>query len=124
MPWFWEIEDVEEAYYAKDDKGSPEQNENQGDKGESGDKKGTQKAEAVNWLEVWVQLQSLKRGINGVRNRVRVWKLAEEVVARIGQLREDWGREELSFRPSKEEERSKGRDNMTNGYDYVRCRRS
>jgi len=72
MPWFWEIEDVEEAYYAKDDKGSPEQNENEGDKGESGDKKGTQKAEAVNWLEVWVQLQSLKRGINGVRNRVRV----------------------------------------------------
>jgi len=51
MPWFWEIEDVEEAYYAKDDKGSPEQNENQGDKGESGDKKGHRKLKPLTGLK-------------------------------------------------------------------------
>jgi hypothetical protein len=53
-------------------------------------------------------LKSLKKGVNRVGNRVRVWNLAERAVARIGRLREELGGDELSLKPSKKERRSKG----------------
>ncbi|KAL2075541.1 hypothetical protein VTL71DRAFT_484 [Oculimacula yallundae] len=41
----------------------------------------------INWLQVYKQLKVLERGSLGLRNRVRIWGVAEEVVAMIEGMR-------------------------------------
>jgi hypothetical protein len=57
----------------------------------------------MNWLEVYKKLCLLKKAMLGVRNRVRIWTVVEEVVARIARLRENgWSQVE----PTNEERES------------------
>ena len=87
-PWFWELVKLEELYenppyYMATS--YPSNNRNKKD---------------LNWLTVWTGLQRLQQHKHGVRNRARIWKLAEEIVARIGRLRASLDGAELLIQPS------------------------
>jgi len=106
MPWFWEIDQLEALdfeywkkwvveKYGEDLSGLPV------------DRVGTRRPvpayekqrrfargimegvkRRINWLRVYEDLKILDKGMLGVRNRVRIWKVIEEIVKRIGDLRE------------------------------------
>jgi hypothetical protein len=74
MPWFWEIEALEQMF-----EGEPLLFQD----GQISIR------QEINWMSVWNGLKELRRSKLGVRNRVRIWNLAEDVVARIGALRRE-----------------------------------
>lgn len=78
LPWFWEHEYLEE----KDLECLQKEREIS-----LAGAKEEQASKNVNWLEIYKHLLIAKRSILGVRNRARVWGLAEEVVRRIAELR-------------------------------------
>ncbi|KUJ21985.1 uncharacterized protein LY89DRAFT_714994 [Mollisia scopiformis] len=95
MPWFWEINDVkieEEEYLS----GSFQESYG-ADMLEVSDDidadvlayvqaRMEKKTLDTNWLLVYEQLKMLEKGVLGVRNRARIWKVVEEVVDRIGDM--------------------------------------
>ncbi|CZR57279.1 uncharacterized protein PAC_07168 [Phialocephala subalpina] len=42
----------------------------------------------TDWLQVYKRLRVMEKGVLGVRNRVRVWKVVEDVVGRIEEMAE------------------------------------
>jgi hypothetical protein len=112
MPWYWEIDDVEKRdveywkCHFEEEFGNTEGDElearfgriNEGYKNFIKARLRGEK-QNVNWLTVYERLMVLKKGLLGVRNRVRIWGLAEEIVGRIGRLRagEDEGRFDSKF---------------------------
>jgi hypothetical protein len=74
MPWFWEMDELEDrdetfqATFCATNFYKPGRRED------------------VSWLRIYEHLRRLQKSILGVRNRVRVWNLVEEIVARIERL--------------------------------------
>ena len=94
MPWFWEIDVVieeDEEYWQNlhDDRNIEKDMETQDVSADKEDvkKAATKKSRDINWLDVYRQLRVLQKGNLGVRNRVRVWAVVEEVVRRIARMR-------------------------------------
>jgi hypothetical protein len=79
-PWFWELERLEQVVHDRSNL--------------------NWKRQDINWMTVWTGLQRLQSDVLGIRNRVRIWTLAEEVVARIGRSRDSLEGEELLLEPS------------------------
>ncbi|CZR50430.1 uncharacterized protein PAC_00302 [Phialocephala subalpina] len=91
LPWFWELDELKQMdddwwrEWFKDD--DPEKVNNEQD-AESIRRSGRGNfTKNVNWLSVYKQLCILRMGVVGVRNRARVWYLAEEIVKRVDELR-------------------------------------
>jgi hypothetical protein len=87
-PWFWELENLERLYENPPQYMAPyflSRN---------------QKKQDINWLNVWSSLQHLQQQMHGIRNRARISKLAEDIVARIGRLRASLDGAELLIQPS------------------------
>lgn len=143
MPWFWEIDDIEEqdfAYWRRwvvkgygEDLSRLPAIPSQGidppaykkQRKFARDLMGGVKRE-INWLRVHEELKILQRGMLGVRNRVRVWRAVEEVVSRIGTLRDTQPmgryipRHEggMGVEPTEDEERE---GVVKNRYSCLRC---
>lgn len=93
LPWFWEFNELKQMddawwreWFKNDDPKNPQRTEEQASrirKSREGNF-----TEGVNWLLVYKQLCILKKGMLGVRNRVRIWSVVEQVVQRISDLRE------------------------------------
>lgn len=101
LPWFWEFQELTAAddefwrrlyrdqYLAKSGLPRLDERIRRSQEGNF--------TRDVNWREVYKKLCSLRKGILGVRNRARIWNVVEEVVARIGRLREEgWSQVELT----------------------------
>jgi len=74
LPWFWEFDQLRELGVAYQKKTSPAQEGYHNEK--------------INWLKIYKRLRSLESSVLGLRNRVRVWGVAEEIVERISDLRQ------------------------------------
>lgn len=70
MPWFWEVDKLDECNqkYMGSIFSSPRSRTD------------------PNWLKIYQHLRVLQTSMLGVRNRVRIYKVVEEIVARIGRM--------------------------------------
>lgn len=97
MPWFWEIDDLkraEEEYLCN----SFEENYGAEMLEVSGGidpnvlafvkARMERKCLNTNWLQVYKQLKVMEKGVLGVRNRTRIWKVVEDIVERIEKMSE------------------------------------
>jgi hypothetical protein len=143
MPWFWEIDDIEEqdfAYWKRwvvkgygEDLSRLPAIPSQGRDPPAYKKQRTFARKImggvrreINWLRVYKDLKILQRGLLGVRNRVGVWGVVEEVVRRIRLLRDAQPegryvpRHEggMGFKPTDDEEKEGA---AKNNHGYPRC---
>lgn len=106
IPWFWEFDELKqmnddrwrEAY--KDVEPRSEAHAKTIEKSREG-----KLTDQVNWLQIYKQLCILEKGVLGLRNRTRIWSLAEEVVRRVTELRQRLKDRDEDFpvRPTEEE---------------------
>jgi len=95
-PWFWEVDQVKseiEEYYQATFQ------ENYGNDLEMFsegippawlsfvNERMQRKPMDTNWHQVYKQLKTMERGTLGLRNRVRIWKIAEDVISKIKEMR-------------------------------------
>ncbi|KAF8850332.1 hypothetical protein BDZ45DRAFT_633073 [Acephala macrosclerotiorum] len=135
MPWFWELDELKQMdddwwreWFKNDDpeKSNSEQHAESIRRSRRGNF-----TKNVNWLTIYKQLCILKKGVLGVRNRARVWYLAEEIVKRIDNLRQRLaehfaelsghdlgGDEDFPVQPTDEEEKA---GLVKNGLYCPRC---
>jgi hypothetical protein len=87
LPWFWEIDNSQELnnQYWKEDLAEVGREYT---------------PREPNWLTVYERLQVMQKGLLGVRNRVRIWAVVEEGVARIMRLRANLDGAELQVEPT------------------------
>ncbi|CCD47847.1 hypothetical protein BofuT4_P113510.1 [Botrytis cinerea T4] len=96
LPWFWEIDQIQQRKMEIFRKMLLERHgEDLAGLNERNDSEYVQffkdciamKSPSFVWKRVYDQVKRLQKGNLGVRNRVRVWGLAERIVERIGHLR-------------------------------------
>ncbi|KAH6691128.1 hypothetical protein BKA61DRAFT_742527 [Leptodontidium sp. MPI-SDFR-AT-0119] len=112
MPWFWEFDELEafmeraRADYSRVI-GYIEIKDNR-----------------INWYVLYKQLSLARGRLLGLRNRVRVWNVAEEIAERIKHLRDDLGEgKDLSLLPTEKEEEHENRIKQC-GFSYFKYNRT
>jgi hypothetical protein len=107
LPWFWEFEELE-AFMVKVREDQYRMFVNP-----------EQKSHPFNWYVLYKQLCLAKGKVLGLRNRVRIWNVAEEIAGRIQQLRDGMSEgEDLTLLPT-EKEKEAGLEQC--GYSCLKC---
>ncbi|PQE32796.1 F-box-like domain-containing protein [Rutstroemia sp. NJR-2017a WRK4] len=142
LPWFWEIDEIptQKQEFMRNTyiRMYGEDLSKMGDKFEAQFKQRVKDTidrksppETVDWRNVYQTLKMIEKGRLGVRNRVRIWGLLEDIVGRIEKLRNTpeahkryelrgEGGDLLNAQPT-EEEKEKGM--VTHAYYCKRCQR-
>lgn len=141
LPWFWEIDTIQEKkleytrnmYIETYGEDLSKWNDRLDDKFKQSVKEtieGKHPPETLDWKNVYQTLKMLQNGRIGVKNRVRIWSLVEDIVGRVKKLRDTpeahkryelrgEGEDLLHLRPT-EEEKEKGMVN--HDFNCMRCR--
>jgi len=121
LPWFWEFDELMELdakYRAKVG------HDNNDEMAKAHLEEERSKIKKVNWLTIYKHLIVLRRSILGVRNRARIWSVAEHIVERIGMLKDRLGVDDedvLPFDLVDGEVMMGGPHKKYPGYDCSRC---
>ncbi|KAL2060254.1 hypothetical protein VTL71DRAFT_9649 [Oculimacula yallundae] len=107
LPWFWEYDEFEE-FMQKTHNGYQKLWDR--DLGESN---------PINWYVLYNQLRLAKTKLLGLKNRVRIWNVAEEITRRIQKLRDEIGEGEDLPVGITEDEKERGVKQP--GFSCIKC---